>query len=127
VRVAVPSAAPEVVALCERLMAAMPSRVLDASSRATSPDSPLTAAWGDPPIEVTCGVAPVVPTGSDCFEVNGVGWSASPASNGVVFTTIGRKVNVEAAVPNHYAPEANALTDLATPITTHNPITRPCL
>lgn len=109
------------------MMAAMPDRVLEASTRETKPDSPLTAAWGDPPIEVTCGVATPGPPQSQCFEVNGVGWFATPAQNGVVFTTMGRKVFVEVAVPNRYAPEANALTDLATPIKTHNPVVTPCI
>jgi Protein of unknown function (DUF3515) len=128
-QVAVPSPAPEVAAVCERLVKALPQKVLDAKRRKTEPASPLTTAYGDPPIEVTCGVAP--PAGmaqaqSQCFEVNGVGWFAKEAGNGVIFTTVGRKVYFEVAVPSKYAPEANALTDVSDAVHRFNEVITPC-
>ncbi|WP_433006588.1 DUF3515 domain-containing protein [Kribbella sp. CA-294648] len=127
--IAVPSPAPEVADACAELIKAMPSKVLDAKRRETKPASPLTTAYGDPPIEVTCGVA--TPAGmaeaqSQCFEVNGVGWYAQQVTNGHIFTTIGRKLYLELAVPSKYAPEANALTDVADAIKTHNTLITPC-
>ena len=127
--VPVPSPAPEVAAACADLVKALPAKVLDAERRETSPKSPLTAAYGDPPIEMTCGVAP--PAGmaeaqSQCFEVNGVGWYAKEAANGVIFTTIGRKLYLEIAVPKTYTPEANALTDVSDAVKAHNPLITPC-
>ncbi|GAA1574841.1 hypothetical protein GCM10009789_30360 [Kribbella sancticallisti] len=103
--------------------------MLDAERRETEPPSPLTAAYGDPPVEVTCGVAP--PAGmaeaqSQCFEVNGVGWFAKEVGNGVIFTTIGRKVYLEIAVPVKYKPEANALTDVSDAVKAHNTLITPC-
>jgi hypothetical protein len=129
VPVAVPSPAPEVVAVCEPLVAALPDQVLGTDRRKTEPPSPLTTAYGDPPIEITCGVAP--PAGmaeaqSQCFEVNGVGWFAKQAGNGVIFTTIGRKVYVEVAVPAKYTPEANALTDVADAVHRFDKVITPC-
>jgi Protein of unknown function (DUF3515) len=130
VQVAVPSPAPEVAAACSELVDALPERVLDAKRRKTEPPSPLTTAYGDPPIEITCGVAP--PAGlaraqSQCFEVNGVGWFAEEVSNGVIFTTIGRKIYLEVAVPDKYAPEANALTDISNAVQAHNTLITPCI
>jgi hypothetical protein len=127
--VAVPSAAPEVAAACEPLVKALPEKVLDAERRETDPVSPLTSAYGDPPIEVTCGVTP--PAGmaqaqSQCFEVNGVGWFAKEVENGVIFTTIGREIYVEVAVPSKYAPEANALTDVSDAVHRFNKLITPC-
>jgi hypothetical protein len=126
--VAVPSAAPEVAAACEPLIKALPDKVLDADRRKTEPVSPLTSAYGDPPIEVSCGVSP--PPGlapqSRCFEVNGVGWFAKDVDNGVVFTTIGRQLYVEVAVPSKYAPEANALTDVSDAVHRFNKLVTPC-
>jgi hypothetical protein len=127
--VSVPSPAPEVAAACEQLVKALPEKVLDAKRRPTEPASPLTAAYGDPPIEVTCGVA--APAGmaeaqSQCFEVNGVGWFAKEAPNGVIFTTIGRAVYLEVAVPSKYAPEANALTDVADAVHRFDKLITPC-
>jgi hypothetical protein len=127
--VAVPSPVPEVAAACEPLVKALPEKVLDAERRKTEPVSPLTSAYGDPPIEVTCGVTP--PAGmaeaqSQCFEVNGVGWFAKEAENGVIFTTIGRQVYFEVAVPSKYAPEANALTDVSDAVHRFNKLITPC-
>jgi hypothetical protein len=118
-----------VVDACTTLVKAFPEKILDAEHRDTDPPSPLTAAYGDPPIEVTCGVSP--PAGmaeaqSQCFEVNGVGWFAKEAANGVIFTTIGRQLYVELAVPNTYSPEANALTDVSDAVKAHNRLITPC-
>ncbi|MDX2968014.1 DUF3515 domain-containing protein [Kribbella solani] len=127
--VPVPSPAPDVAAACAGLVEALPAKILDAKRRDTSPESPLTAAYGDPPIEVTCGVAP--PAGmaeaqSQCFEVNGVGWFAKQVENGYIFTTIGRALYVELAVPDKYSPEANALTDVAEVVHSHDKLVTPC-
>jgi len=128
--VSVPSPAPEVAAACTQLVKALPEKVLDAKRRKTSPESPLTTAYGDPPIEVTCGVSP--PAGmaeaqSQCFEVNGVGWFAKEVTNGVVFTTIGRSLYFEVAVPSKYKPEANALTDVSDVVHRYNKLITPCI
>jgi len=127
--VPVPSPAPDVAAACADLVKALPEKVLDGKRRTTTPESPLTTAYGDPPIEVTCGVAP--PAGmaeaqSQCFEVNGVGWFAKEVTNGVIFTTIGRALYLEVAVPSKYAPEANALTDVSDAVHRFNKLVTPC-
>jgi hypothetical protein len=127
--VPVPSPAPDVAAACTDLVKALPEKVLDAERRKTSPESPLTTAYGDPPIEVTCGVAP--PAGmaeaqSQCFEVNGIGWFAEEVTNGVIFTTIGRALYLEVAVPSKYSPEANALTDVSDAVHRYNKLVTPC-
>ncbi|MGY4772076.1 DUF3515 domain-containing protein [Kribbella sp. CWNU-51] len=128
--VAVPSPAPDVAAACTQLVKALPEKVLDAKRRKTEPASPLTTAYGDPPIEVACGVSP--PAGmadaqSQCFEVNGVGWFAKEVTNGVVFTTIGRALYFEVAVPSKYKPEANALTDVSDVVHRYNKLVTPCI
>jgi hypothetical protein len=127
--VPVPSPGPEVAAACAELVKALPAKVLDAERREASPKSPLTTAYGDPPIEMTCGVAP--PAGmaeaqSQCFEVNGVGWFAKQVENGFIFTTIGRSLYFEVAVPAKYTPEANALTDVSDAVQKHNKLVTPC-
>ncbi|MFC6163037.1 DUF3515 domain-containing protein [Kribbella sp. NPDC058693] len=127
--VPVPSPAPAVAAACTQLIQAMPAKVLDQKKRKTSPESPLTTAYGNPSIEVTCGVAP--PAGmaeaqSQCFQVNGVGWFAKQVQNGYIFTTIGRELYLEMAVPSKYSPEANALTDVSDAIHNHNKLVTPC-
>lgn len=114
-------------ALCTTVMESLPDTVLEQSRRDTeSPD--LTAAWGDPPISIRCGVDKPKALGpaAQCFEVNHVGWFAEEGVGGTVFTTIGRPVYIEVGVPAEYAPEANALVDLAAAVSTV-PAEQPCV
>lgn len=108
-------------------MAALPDTVLEQSRRDT--DAPeLTAAWGDPPISLRCGVDKPKGLGpaSECFEVNRVGWFAEEGIGGMVFTTIGRPVYIEVGVPSEYAPEAQALVDVAAAVS-KVPVEQPCV
>lgn len=127
--VAITDARPDAAArpVCAAMMADLPAHVLDQSRRTVTPGA-LSAAWGKPAITLRCGVAKpagLVPS-SQCFEVNGVGWFAEEAKNGYFFTTIGRPAFVEVRVPATYAPEANALVDLAATVSAHDPVQSPC-
>ena len=77
--VAIPEPTPDEAgrAVCTALVAALPDLVLDAERRRADPGL-LTAAWGEPPITLRCGVAapPGLTASSECLEVNGVGWFA---------------------------------------------------
>ena len=130
-----PGARPRTVARARRrrrlqpLVKALPGKVLDAERRKTEPESPLTAAYGDPPIEVTCGVAP--PAGmaeaqSQCFEVNGVGWFAKEVDQRCHLHHHRPQLYLEVAVPAKYAPEANALTDVSDAVHRFNKLITPC-
>ncbi len=106
-------------AACDDLAQELPKRVEGQDRRTTTPTSSATAAWGDPPMVLRCGVGTPVaytPTAS-LVEVGGVSWFAEPLSAGVRFTTIGRVVNVEFTVPDAYSPEAYPLIDLTGAIT----------
>jgi len=108
-------------------MATLPSTVLDQKRRTVEPGA-LSAAWGDPTITLKCGVEkpPGLGAASECFEVNGVGWFAEEADGGYLFTTIGRSAYVQLGVPTEYAPEANALVDVAAAVRTI-PLDRACV
>lgn len=128
--VSVPDPAPtgQSEQVCAALMADLPITVLDGKRRKVEPGRH-SAAWGDPAITLRCGVEkpPKLSAGSPCYEVNGVGWFAEEASGGYLFTTIGRTAYVEVGVPSEYAPEANALVDLAATVSSHDPAVKPCL
>ncbi len=114
-------------AVCAAVLAALPDQVLDSTRRPTDPGL-LTAAWGDPALTLRCGVtAPpgLTPT-SECLEVDGVGWFVEEAEGGQLFTTIGRVAFVEVGVPSQYAPEVNALLDLAAAVDAYDPVQQPC-
>ena len=112
---------------CTALLAALPEQVLQATRRPTEPGV-LTAAWGDPPITLRCGVAapPGLTPSSECLEVDGVGWFSEEAEGGVLFTTVGRAVFVEVGVPEQYAPPVNPLVDLADAVAAQDPVVQPC-
>ena len=127
--VAVPDPAPDptTAPVCAALMADLPTTVLDQSRRKVKPGV-LSAAWGKPPIVLRCGVPKpaALTAASECLEVNGVGWFREAASGGDLFTTIGRPVFIELAVPTAYAPEPNALVDVAATVAAHDPVQTPC-
>jgi hypothetical protein len=113
---------------CTALMADLPAQVLDQERRTVEPGV-LSAAWGKPVITLRCGVAKpaALNAASQCFEVNGVGWLAEEGTGGYLFTTIGRTTYVEVGVPTEYAPEANALVDVAAAVSKHDRLLKPCV
>jgi hypothetical protein len=113
---------------CLQLMAALPTRVLDRERRKVEPGA-FSAAWGKPVITLRCGVPkpPRLTDASPCFGVNGVGWFAEQTTGGYLFTTIGRQTYVEVGVPAEYAPEGNALVDVAAAVSAHDPVVKPCV
>ena len=80
------------VPACKVLADNLPDRVDGQDRRPTTPASPATAAWGDPPISLRCGVA--TPAGyspdAQLVTINGVDWLPETLSNGVRFTSLGR-------------------------------------
>ncbi|OEV13251.1 uncharacterized protein DUF3515 [Streptomyces sp. Amel2xB2] len=119
---AAPSPSGEAAKTCRSLHDRLPKRV-DGQQRITlDPASKYTAAWGDPAIELRCGVPrpEKLSPGSEHYnptaeaaEVNGVSWLLEQRDGGYRFTTTDRVAHVEVTVPDDYAPEVNPLTDLA--------------
>lgn len=128
VRVADPVPPAAAATVCDAVLTHLPTTVLDQKRRAVQPGR-YTAAYGDPPITVACGVElpAAMTTDTRCFEVNGVGWYAEEGQGGWLFTTIGREATVQVGVPSKYAPEASALVDVAGSISDHDRSLKPCL
>ena len=112
--------------MCERLETALPDQLDDAHRRPAMPESPLTAAWGDPALVLRCGVPRPAGLGpmSDVLEVEDVAWFLVESHAGYTFTTIGRTANVELTVPTEVdRSEATApLVDLAPAIKAEDPV-----
>lgn len=118
VAVDVPSPPQDVRAACLRLTPILPDFLAGQARRAASPASELTAAWGDPPLALRCGVprpASYTPT-VEVISVNGLDWFPEKQPNGYVFTTVSRVADVQITVPGAYAPEVNPLAELSGPI-----------
>lgn len=104
---------PHETAVCRSVTGALPKEVVvDVVRRRTTPDDASTAAWGDPAIVLRCGVAP----GSaldDLYEFDGVQWAMHDTGATRTWTTLGRAVNVQVVIPDHYGDQAELLGSLA--------------
>jgi hypothetical protein len=113
--VGVPTAAPSATTACRRLISALPDQ-LDAPHgnlhrRETEPTSARTAAYGDPPVVLRCGVArpPGYQPGGQTVGVNGVTWFQRIGSHRVTWTAVGRPVRVQLRVPKSYESQGGFL------------------
>lgn len=95
----------------------MPERVGDQAQRDTT--VPGTAAWGDPPITMRCGVerpAVYTPT-SKLLDVNGIGWLSEQTDDGSRFTSVATSPMIEVSVPFAQEPASGPLTEIAAALT----------
>lgn len=99
--VAVPVPPGPVAPACARLSDTLPDDLDGRDRRDTRPASALTAAWGDPPVRLRCGVSrpPGLTPTSEVIEVQGVEWFLTERPSAFVFTTAGRTAYVEVRVP----------------------------
>ncbi|KAF4409099.1 hypothetical protein CRI70_00575 [Streptomyces sp. Ru87] len=118
----VPEPSPEAAKLCRALQKELPGTVDGLERNTGGPPSEFAAEWGDPAVQLRCGVPrpEVLTPGGEHYnptaegvEVNGVLWLPEKQEDGYRFTTTLRKAYVEVTVPGTYQPELNALTDLA--------------
>lgn len=103
---------------CAGFTLALPSSLSTAGQRRdVRPDSELTAAYGDPPVTIRCGVTmPAALTAtSTLVTVDGIDWFPEQLSAGWRMTTTGRVANVEIAVPDSLGPAPSVAADL-TPV-----------
>ena len=119
---------------CSALVEALPRRVADQPQREVDPKGGYAAAWGDPAIELRCGVPR--PAGFDefstCQEANGVGWfipeeQQTGRPEAITMTTVGRAQNVEVRIPEDYFPPATTMVDLAAAVKRTIREVRPCV
>jgi len=119
---------------CRTLVRALPEHVADQPRREVDPGAGFGAAWGDPAIELRCGVAR--PRGFDrfatCQVTNGVGWFIPESQTqgrrvDVVMTTVGRAQHVEVRIPADYFPPAAAMVDLAPAVKRSIREVKPCV
>ncbi|MGW7415817.1 DUF3515 domain-containing protein [Streptomyces sp. NPDC054863] len=119
--VTVPSPSAEIAGYCKALHKELPKKVIeDVERRETSPDSPYTAAWGDPAIVLRCGIDRPDEVGdphANGVEVNGVGWVVDDkGEDGLRFITMYREAYVELLVPASYHADAGILVEFAKPV-----------
>ncbi|MFI5491007.1 DUF3515 family protein [Actinoplanes sp. NPDC051859] len=114
--------------VCLAVTSQLPQQVRDLRPRKVSAGPEQNAAYGEPPLTVSCGVArptmcpSLEETGSGCvpldtelMTMNRVCWWAAKQATGTTFTTMDREVPVQVTVPSQYdqpAQWANEFSDL---------------
>jgi hypothetical protein len=92
----------DVDAVCAALGSALPDEVdPGVERRPVSGDEDRTAAWGDPPVTLQCGVDPPERL-EPPVVVNGVAWTVRDIGPGFRWTTSGRTVLVAVTIPDEY-------------------------
>jgi hypothetical protein len=136
VSVAAPTTTGAVAQQCAALQKTLPHTLMGLTRRDTSPSSPDTAAWGDPPVTLRCGVGmPSVldPHSKDYNpesdnlsgeEVGGVCWAAvhNQADNSFTFSSVDLQAIVEIHVPNAYSGRQAPLSELAGAVAKASPL-----
>jgi hypothetical protein len=113
---------------CAGLSGGLPQTVDGAGRRPTTPDATSTAAWGEPPIVLRCGVqmpTTFSPT-STVVEVAGITWFPEELTAGVLFTAVdwpsaSQPVFVEIAIPDRYESTAAIITDISVTLQVTSP------
>lgn len=136
VRVDSPALAEAGRAACEAFIEGLPEQLADEDARDLEPADALGAAYGDPPIVITCSeeAPPEFDAFAGCDEVNGVGWfipesEVKDPDADVVMSAMSYRPIVQVTVPADYRPNgaAAALAELAEPIKEHLDLADACL
>jgi hypothetical protein len=136
VSLAVPTPTGSVARDCATLIASLPDNLAPGGHRrTTSPASPVTAAFGDPPVTVRCGVpVPQHPPTSLVEEFNGVDWLRLGSSNTGTqhYVSYASRLVVDVRIPDAYLPAnillgfpANQLLAPGAPAATSSAVTGP--
>ncbi len=114
----------DILPACQALAENLPETLDGAGRRPTTPDSAATAAWGEPPLVMRCGVdrPEALTATSVLLEVNSVGWLPEPLEAGIIFTAVDwpsaeDPIFVEISIPDVYASPGSVVADLTAALT----------
>lgn len=106
------NAAPAVRSACAALTSALPDRLAGgAARRPVTGDPARTAAWGDPPVTLRCGV-PLPDQAAPPLIIDGLRFVTRKTNGRVLWTTQDRAVNVTLDIPTSYEPQADLVLPL---------------
>ncbi len=105
-----PLLAPEAVPVCQQVVAHLPETIGGYARRPVTAGPEQNAAYGDPPITLSCGTAmPSFPPTDSVFNLSGVCWHAVPGDNTTAWTTVDRVVAVTVTVPGESSGSAQSV------------------
>jgi hypothetical protein len=119
VTVEAPALAGPAATACRALVAKLPRVDGDLPRRPVTAGPGQNAAYGDPPVILTCGTATVpslAPTDT-ITQLSGVCWFTEEGPDATVWTTVDRAVPVRVRVPRTYDPPGERVVVFSTPIT----------
>jgi hypothetical protein len=117
VPVPVRTLAPDVAVVCRRVVAGLPGAIPSGPRRPVTGDIEQSAAYGDPPVVLRCGVAlPSVPPTAVVATLNGVCWYAVAVGASSEWTTVDRVVPVTVTVPGPVDGSAQSVIPFSIPI-----------
>ncbi len=102
VRVDAPSLSPRATEVCRALVAELPETLRNQPRREVTAGAEQNAAYGDPAVVISCGVAaPQLPSNSTetVWMADGVCWLSETDDTATVLTTVDREVAVALTVP----------------------------
>jgi hypothetical protein len=116
VEMAAPALTPRAAMVCRALLSRLPASIDGRVQRPVTAGIEQNAAYGDPPITVSCGVAPTTyPLTDEVWSALDVCWHLSSApAGGAVWETVDREVPIRVTIPKAYDPQV--ATAFAAPI-----------
>jgi Protein of unknown function (DUF3515) len=118
VSMAAPPLSEPTAAVCRALVARLPDALRDRTRRPVTAGPEQNAAYGDPPITLTCGAGPlpsVDPTGQ-VYGLSGVCWYSVPGDRSTVWTAVDRTVPVTVTVPDSYDQPGQWVIEFSRPV-----------
>ena len=117
VSVSAPALDAQTATICRALVSKLPDTLGDRARRPVSTGAEQAAAYGDPPIVLSCGgPQPQVPQDAQLFGLSGVCWFAEEQSGGQTWSTVYRQVPVNVTVPKAYGQPGQVVVGFSAPI-----------
>lgn len=89
--------------VCRALLSQLPASIRELSQRPVTAGPEQNAAYGDPAITVSCGVAmPEIPPTDLVYPLSRVCWHSADRPEATEWTTVDREVPVRVTVPKRY-------------------------
>jgi hypothetical protein len=102
--------------VCRTLVSHLPAAIRDRARRPVTA-AEQNAAWGDPPITLSCGAPRPSVAPTDFLPVlNGVCWHTDQRPGATVWTTLDREVPVSVTVPAGYGSQGTWVQEFTGPI-----------
>ncbi|HYN95088.1 MAG TPA: DUF3515 family protein [Pilimelia sp.] len=102
---------------CRALVSKLPAALRDRARRPVTAGAERSAAYGDPPITVACGVpAATYPPTDQLLVLDGVCWHTATTPAESVWTTVDRRLPVRVTVPAQYPGPAQWTIEFSGPV-----------